>query len=716
APVVTAQRPMGKSPHCIGSMSAIGFGTVLVLWLASFASGQEPNRLPAYKVVKEGATASEGETLGRHLRVTAKRVVPERGGAVEFVDTERYLTLPTEIATEKVTKSEHWHRAIEATRNKDATRKITPTLLNPPSIEGLRVVEEKTALSRAAEAFEQAGLTLQFGQGFVGHHELSLYSKDGGKKLIRDGAALDTEVTYRFTDPNGYPIFGPGAQAQISYDATEHVSRVYYAARKLEADGTVEIIPQREAEEQIARLLPPKSKIKSRLIYYAPPISNGPETSRVAALIPWYAYYGTRYVTNPQTGAATEVKTKIGFIPATRDPRFVPRVRLEASGRSEVHASVSVEGGRPPYRYIWGASNPVVGQSNESSIRYTPQFRAEESLLRDPLFRRERDETVSVTVVDANGITVFVSQTLPVDANPIFPEGHGGQVRGETMPTFGSENPGFPLHWVPGEVHWNQEMGTPGGGAMVSFDWLGDNAWPGDFIRPTPAGTLVGTPWVYGDADFANWGIDTADIVLDNADGNADGKAAMYPGAPDTDYNSSGGASLATPISSPDVWIGSQTYTVNYNGSWGPVGPNDTLEWLLLDDCDMLDLLDGVGLNVVQRWGPAFGGLHVLTGFVGLEDGNGPFEGGVADRVLGVNGQTAQTIVQSWFNSSAANSTGTAAAMGPAIEILPGIFICDYEDYFWGKGPVGPTLVPSSYPASMLAYWYVTSTTALQLF
>jgi hypothetical protein len=162
------------------------------------------------------------------------------------------------------------------------------------------------------------------------------------------------------------------------------------------------------------------------------------------------------------------------------------------------------------------------------------------------------------------------------------------------------------------------------------------------------------------------------------------------------------------------VQIASQSYTVSYNGSWGPVGPNDTLEWLLLDDCDMLDLLDGSGLNVAQRWGPAFGGLHVLTGFASLDYGNGPFEGGVADRVLGVNGQTAQTIVQSWFNSASATGAGTAAAMGPAIEIVPGFFICDYGDYFWGKGPVGPTIVPSSYPASMLAYWYVTSTTALQ--
>ena len=225
----------------------------------------------------------------------------------------------------------------------------------------------------------------------------------------------------------------------------------------------------------------------------------------------------------------------------------------------------------------------------------------------------------------------------------------------------------------------------------------------------------MATPWVNGDADFANWGVDTADIVLDNADGWPDGTVLMYPGAADSAYNTANGASISTPVSSPDVQISSSSYTVGYNGSWGPVGPNDTLEWLLLDDCDItLDLTDSGGLNVAQRWGPAFGGLHVLTGFASLGYGDGPFEGGVADRVLGVNGQTAQTIVQSWFNSASATSAGTAAAMGPAIEIMPGIFICDSMDFFWGKGTVGPTLVPTDYPASEVYFWYMTTTTPME--
>jgi hypothetical protein len=345
------------------------------------------------------------------------------------------------------------------------------------------------------------------------------------------------------------------------------------------------------------------------------------------------------------------------------------------------------------------------------AITYIPQVRTAQPLLTNPNFRLQHNEVLSVTVIDANGVSVFANEIVAVEASPVFPKG-----RGVTNPTFGSENPGDPLHWMPARVAWNTEMGTPGAGANLSFDWLGDTAWPGDFIRPTPAGTLVGTPWVYGDADYANWGVDTADIVLDNADGWSDGTVLMQPGAPATLYATAG---ISSPVSTDTVSINGNgfgvpaSYAVNYNASWGPVGPNDTLEWLLLDDCDMLDTIDGSGLNVAQRWGPAFGGLHILTGFASPGYGDGPFEGGVADDLLGIHGP-AQSILQAWFNSASATGAGNAAAMGPAVEIMPDIFMCDSGDYFWGKGPVGPNLVPSSYPPAIFAYWYMTSSIPME--
>ena len=689
----------GAAPVPSDDLSGISLNAVAPSTVA--LSTKQPTRLPVYEVAKTGATPSEAAILASHLGISPERI-RSKDGVVSFVDPTRYLSVPSATTT----NSPLLEKAIAATRNKDKSRKITPTVLDAATIPDLHVPAEEAAIAKTAAALGVAGLTPQFAAAVAGHHEMSLYSKNGERNFVHS-VPIDTEVTYRFTDPNGYPIYGPGAQAQVAYGADSRVTRLFYAARRLKVATTVAVLPQAQANAQIARLLPPNSAITSRLVYYAPPLSH----AAVAQLIPWYAYYGTTMVTNPQTGVATPVKSKIGFIPATRDPRFVPAAKLEVSGGPDVAASVSVAGGRPPYHYLWSGSESATN-STLASIRYTPRFRTARSLVTSPFFRVQRDEVVSVTVLDANGVSILSSQTVPVQAVPLFPP----VGRDVSKPTYGSENPGDPLHWQPARIAWNQEMGTPGDGATLSFNWLGADAWPGDFIRPTPAGTLVATPWVNGDADYANWGVDTADIVLDNADGWTDGTVLMQPGAPASDYAT---ASISTPVSAQTVNVNGNgfgvpaSFAVNYNGSWGPVGPNDTLEWLLLDDCDMLVDLDGSNLNVAQRWGPAFGGLHVLTGFASLGYGDGPFEGGVADDVLGIN-TPAQTVVQSWFNSAAATGAGTAAAMGPAIEILPGIFICDLNDYFWGKGSVGPTIVPSDYPAGVVAYWYVTSTSPVQ--
>ena len=75
-------------------------------------------------------------------------------------------------------------------------------------------------------------------------------------------------------------------------------------------------------------------------------------------------------------------------------------------------------------------------------------------------------------------------------------------------------------------VYWETGMGTPGaGGGVEGFCWLEYNSWPGDFVAPSPHATLAAKPWVHGDADYANWGLDTANIVLYNGDGDPTGRS-----------------------------------------------------------------------------------------------------------------------------------------------------------------------------------------------
>jgi hypothetical protein len=64
--------------------------------------------------------------------------------------------------------------------------------------------------------------------------------------------------------------------------------------------------------------------------------------------------------------------------------------------------------------------------------------------------------------------------------------------------------------------------------------------------------------------------------------------------------------------------------------------------------------------------------------------------------------------VQAWFNAAQSTGAGTPAAMGPALSIGGGLFwMANIDDFYWGKGSVGPTLVPSSFPPGDIGWWYL---------
>ena len=105
------------------------------------------------------------------------------------------------------------------------------------------------------------------------------------------------------------------------------------------------------------------------------------------------------------------------------------------------------------------------------------------------------------------------------------------------------------------------------------------------------------------------------------------------------------------------------------------------------------------GLTCQQRWGPAFDGLHIMTGF---KDPAGVATGFTFDfpkKVLGCINTTPMPIVKAWFAAASAHNTGTPAAMGPVQAVwvtTPSpahlALISDVSDYYWGQGPVGPKI------------------------
>ena len=98
-------------------------------------------------------------------------------------------------------------------------------------------------------------------------------------------------------------------------------------------------------------------------------------------------------------------------------------------------------------------------------------------------------------------------------------------------------------------------------------------------------------------------------------------------------------------------------------------------------------------------WGPAFGGLHIFTGFAsGAAYSAGAFPKAFAQYILGA-GKPTLPIVSAWFAASTDTSEGTAAAMGP----VGAGGVTDLVDFYIGKGPLGPTILP----ASVKGWWYL---------
>lgn len=667
--------------------------------------------LPVYEVASTGVEEKHVRKLAEELEIPMEKVFLQDGMA-SFINPAKYLAIPTVPVVEPKIVAAH----LKATKNHTPDIPIELKAINYEALSRLSPPCSKEVLETTLAALESAELTPAYATPVVGHTVFKTVSKTDHEGVPASTKTnLDTHVTFRFT-LDGYLLVGPGAQVQVSYGPEGNVTRLLHSTRTLKKGPSVKIISADIVRSRFARCLPEDSEVKIRLIYWAPPLRHGICSSPIwnpSTIIPWYAVTITRRVVNPSTRASQTRTSRVHLIPATNDSRFVPSVSLTATSpqRSLVEARASVTGGTPPYTYLWGGSNPDASSCTSDSVSYVPLVRDFRNVLRSQSF--ERTDSISVSVVDANGVLTQAGQAVQVTARPAPPS--------HSSVTYGCESPNDPGpspvdgSYTPERIAWLQAMGAPGqGGGSQRFCWLADSSWPGDYIEPVPSGTLEANPWINGDADYSNWGINTTNIMLYNGDGWPYGISEMYPGATPADYNVAGGAFLRAPGSNGDVQIGSQSYTVNYSGSWGNPHPNDQLQWLAMYACQVLED-DSSNPNPWDRWGPAFNGLHSLLGFETTASDNGVgFMTDFPENILGTT-SSSQTVVQGWLNAAISNQMGTPAAMGPIqnVQIRRLTFgISNYGDFYWGKGSLGPNISQSE----INGWWYIQGTDAVQEF
>lgn len=584
----------------------------------------EGERIGVYKVISSGADRAAAEKLVKALAVDEKfleqSTLLDDNGRIALLDSQTYLAVPTKMLGKE--QDDEDGQAVEAQAlDLEALKKITPFDSNKAQELFLTALKEAALLPSAGEAKAK--------------NNTLVIADDKGDIVAQ--SKISTRVEYDIK-LGKYPLEGPGAKVNVSFSPAGTVTRLKYANRQLSEGQEVLLVDAKNATERCTSLYKQAApqegyqelNVSTRLYYFAPALN----IKKVHTIIPYY-----------ECGATAMVdKQKVSLlqfsVPAINDEKLVPRLSLNASVKgTAVTASVEINGGTPPYQIHW--SSPSIGsKSGENKFEY--------SLLRRD---KEMQETLSVNVVDSNGVFVNASQAVMFDQNspPSLLDFPSAKVAG--VRDYGTEN-----------AVYNQFGGLDQGfidqmnadGVTRRFTWRGLAAWEQDFKEPQDS----------------NW-IDNTDITFYVGHGNV----GLF-----TFENSSHDDSV---LDNDDA-----------TGDWG----NKDLEWLALYSCQVLGK-GADGQEPFRNWKQEFAGLHLLLGFHTNAAVNSNFSGTFASDMVDSN----MTVVQSWFDAIDDHQPNDREG------VVMGVFrasdwVWNYNDHFHGKGSVGPDIRGSDIGLG----WYVT--------
>jgi hypothetical protein len=440
-------------------------------------------------------------------------------------------------------------------------------------------------------------------------------------------------------DLGGRSLIGPGANLRIAFGPGGEPTALQAAFRQLRQEGETPILSLDEAARRCAGRYPNLKGNIRPQLAYYAPSMLLPAVQKI---LPCFVCGGEASVDGQQVSLLQSI------IPASEDPALTPSVSLEASaGGALVKAKATAAGGTPPYTYQWSSSSTDLSglPPGASSIEYEATPRADET-----------SETVRVIVTDANGIQAQASQTVEVTGGAgglLFTAAVGG------VSDYGTER-GVSDLCAAQQSAFNARFALDG--YTRRFNWADSTAWERDFKQ---GGT--GLDHLY---------VDNADITF---------------------YMGHGSGQGFTFENNHDDTLLRYTDAV---GAWG----NLDQEWMALLSCSVIADSWG-GLNWAQRWGPTFDGLHLLLGFSNTaydEDGFGnAFAQWMLGYRIGFITLPPMPIRSAWFLAKDGNqpSSVIACTMG----VLGPSGLSGYDDYFWGKGPVGPDVRG----ANIHGYWRV---------
>jgi hypothetical protein len=152
-----------------------------------------------------------------------------RDGIVSFIDSARYLAIPTILIDKPEIVAFH----LQATKNDIPEIPIEVKAIDYETLSKLSTLCPEEALKTTLAVLGSAELSPAHATPVVGHTVFKTVSKTGDDRVPASAKTnLDTHVSYRFT-LDGYLLVGPGAQLQVSYGPNGKATRLLHSTHTL---------------------------------------------------------------------------------------------------------------------------------------------------------------------------------------------------------------------------------------------------------------------------------------------------------------------------------------------------------------------------------------------------------------------------------------------------------------------------------------------------